>query len=434
MKFPGKRKIKHYFPVSERGRISFEFEFSENNVSYILGIDQVLVDIEAHIPDSFLADWNLQKGQSTILPESVAGELHHQLEIQDLIKGEFAGGTIGNTLHNYSILSESESVLLGTIKQDIMVGDYAFKYLRNTAPLVNLSHLTPVGGEMGRAFCLVTPDGERTFALSPGEMNQLPSSSIDSDLLSKAGLFLITAYLLRDENDPIYEATIKACKMAKEHNVPIVLTLGADGLVREKKEFFNQFIKEYVSILAMNGEEAHALTGESDPINAMGGILELADFSLLTIGKDGLLVGGFCDKEYLRETKNELRAHLNYPAFNSYEFSRSMLKKDCLDPVQIISHINPFMGGPGEQIKNTNGAGDAALSALLHDIMANTFHRQTLPSSPKHRANFLTYSSLAQISKYCNRVSYEVLKQNSPRLIRGLPDREDCLEEEYWER
>jgi len=55
-----------------------------------------------------------------------------------------------------------------------------------------------------------------------------------------------------------------------------------------------------------------------------------------------------------------------------------------------------------------------------------------VPKSPKHTARFLTYSSISQISKYANRVSFEVLSQNSPRLLRGLPEKEDGLEEAYW--
>ncbi|MFN6887772.1 inosine/guanosine kinase, partial [Proteus mirabilis] len=56
--------------------------------------------------------------------------------------------------------------------------------------------------------------------------------------------------------------------------------------------------------------------------------------------------------------------------FNRYEFSRAMRFKDCQTPEKVYSHIEPYMGGP-EKIMNTNGAGDAALSALLHDITAN---------------------------------------------------------------
>ena len=110
-----------------------------------------------------------------------------------------------------------------------------------------------------------------------------------------------------------------------------------------------------------------------------------------------------------------------------------MLKSACKQPVKVFSHIDPYMGGP-EKIRNTNGAGDGALSALLHDISANHFHKETLPKSSKHLAPFLTYSSFAQICKYSNRVSYEILAQNASRLSRGLPEREDSLEEAYWER
>ena len=61
----------------------------------------------------------------------------------------------------------------------------------------------------------------------------------------------------------------------------------------------------------------------------------------------------------------------------------------------------------------------------------------TLPptaTTVAHKFTWLTYSSLAQVCKYANRVSYQVLNQHSPRLTRGLPEREDSLEESYWDR
>ena len=57
-----------------------------------------------------------------------------------------------------------------------------------------------------------------------------------------------------------------------------------------------------------------------------------------------------------------------------------------------------------------------------------------VPNSSEHKFTWLTYSSLAQVCKYANRVSYQVLNQHSPRLTRGLPEREDSLEESYWDR
>jgi inosine kinase len=110
-----------------------------------------------------------------------------------------------------------------------------------------------------------------------------------------------------------------------------------------------------------------------------------------------------------------------------------MKREKCEKPIKIYTHISPFKGGPAT-IKNTNGAGDAALSALLHDISANCYHRDVVPNSPKHDSIYLTYSSISQISKYANRVSFEVLNQNSPRLLKGLPEREDGLEDGYWSK
>ena len=117
--------------------------------------------------------------------------------------------------------------------------------------------------------------------------------------------------------------------------------------------------------------------------------------------------------------------------FNRYEYSRPMRLVDSEQPIKMYSHIAPYLGGPME-IKNTNGAGDGALSAVLHDMLANTYHKDIVPNSDKHSTNFLAYSSLSQLCKYANRVSYEVLAQHSPRLLKGLPEREDSLDESYW--
>ncbi len=137
------------------------------------------------------------------------------------------------------------------------------------------------------------------------------------------------------------------------------------------------------------------------------------------------------DGEHARETQDQIHSK-SIAEYNRFEYSRAMARRDCRRPMKVYSHINPYLGGPSV-IHNTNGAGDAALAALLHDVAANVHHHQVAPTSPKHEACFLTYSSIHQICKYANRVSYEVLRRNSPRLVQGLPEHEDSLEEAYWE-
>lgn len=435
MKFPGRRNTKHYFPVNEKDRAVLhfgEFDIASSNV-YIVGLDQLLVDIEIEVEDSFLEKHNFAKGQSFIIDDQLADSIYEEYKTKGRITGEYPGGAIGNTLHNYSVLSDVSSYALGAIKKQIEVGDYAFKYLAKTSGLVDMSHLQPSEKPMGRALCFITPDLERTFAISKGCMNDLSADYIPENIVSNSSALLVSAYTLRNEEDPVYAATIKACEIAKNNNVPVVMSLGTSDLVEAKREFLNSFIKDYVTAVAMNQQESYALVGIDDPLKAVETILDLCDLCLLTVGKKGLYLGAFTDDCVKRKSKEPLvtKSIVNY---NEFEYSRAMRKSDCTEPLKIYSHISPFKGGPST-IKNTNGAGDAALSALLHDISANCYHREVIPNSPKHSSTYLTYSSISQISKYANRASFEVLNQNSPRLLKGLPIKEDGLDEEgYWSK
>jgi inosine kinase len=430
MKFPGRRKTKHYFPVTERARESFNEELSRRGNVYVVGIDQLLVDIEIPVTDEFLLEHKFSKGQSLVIDDNLAETIYSYFKERGQIRGEYPGGAVGNTLHNFSVLSECPSVALGAINKVIQVGDYAFKYICNTSSKVNLTYLQPSDKPMGRALTFVTPDAERTFAISKGCMNSFRDESVPTDVIEKASALLLSAYVFRDPSAPIYGATLRAAAIAKSAGVPVVLSLGSSGLVTDQKELLLPFIKEYANVLAMNRSEALALNGIDDPLLSAEALLEWVDMVLLTVGAKGLYLAGWCDREKLRPTKDPLHSK-SIPEYNMWEYSRGMRRSRCEDPVKIYTHINPFMGGP-LVIKNTNGAGDAALAAILHDMSANLYHRQMVPNSPKHDASYLTYSSLGQISKYANRVSFEVLSQNSPRLARGLPEREDSLEEAYW--
>ncbi|WP_173636134.1 inosine/guanosine kinase [Paramixta manurensis] len=434
MKFPGKRKSKHYFPVSARDPLLQQAQpENESGTSWIVGIDQTLVDIEAKVDDAFVARYGLSVGHSLVIEEPVAEALYGELQRENLITHQFAGGTIGNTMHNYSVLADDRSVLLGVMCNNVQIGGYAYRYLCNTSSRTDLNYLQGVDGAIGRCFTLIGENGERTFAISPGMMNQLRAESIPEEVIAGASALVLTSYLVRCQpGEPMPQATMKAIEYAKKHRVPVVLTLGTKYVIANDPQFWRDFLREHVSIVAMNEDEAFELTGLSDPLQAANMALDWVDLVLCTAGPNGLFMAGFTEEEGKRKTNHPLLPGA-IPEFNQYEFSRAMRYDDCQQPLRIFSHIAPYMGGP-EKIMNTNGAGDGALAALLHDITANNYHRANVPNSSKHARCYLTYSSLAQVCKYANRVSYQVLNQHSPRLTRGLPEREDSLEESYWER
>ena len=434
MKFPGKRKSKHYFPVNARDPLLQPAQ-TENEVStsYIVGIDQTLVDIEAKVDEGFIARYGLRQGHSLVIEDDIAENLYQELTANGLITHEFAGGTIGNTLHNYSVLADDRSILLGTMCSNIKIGSYAYRYLCNTSSRTDLNYLQAVDGAIGRCFTLISDNGERTFAISPGQMNQLRPESIPEDVIAGASALVLTAYLVRCKPDePMPAATMQAISYAKKHDVPVVMTLGTKYVIADNPQWWRDFLSEHVSILAMNEDEAYELTGLNDPLMASDMALNWVDLVLCTAGPNGLYMAGYTEEANKRQTQHPLLPGA-IAEFNLYEFSRAMRQEHCDHPLRIYSHIAPYMGGP-EKIMNTNGAGDGALSAVLHDIAANGYHRNNVPNSSKHVRSYLSYSSLAQVCKYANRVSYQVLNQHSPRLTRGLPEREDSLEESYWER
>lgn len=434
MKFPGQRKSKHYFPVDARDPlVSQAQESKQMSQTHIIGIDQTLVDIEAKVSDEFIEKYQLSKGHSLVIDDDKAEALYNELKEYDLITNEFAGGTIGNTLHNYSVLADDTSTLLGVMSSNIKIGSYGYRYVCKTSSRMNLDYLQAVDGAIGRCFALISDNGERTFAINEGKMNQLLPESIPEEIFTDASALVLTAYLVRCKpGDPMPEATMKAIEYAKKYHVPVVLTLGTKHVILDDPDYWRDFIKQNISVLAMNEEEAEALTGEHDPLLASDKALDWVDMVLCTAGPVGLYMAGYTENEAKRKTSLPLLPG-SIAEFNQYEFSRPTIRSLCNDPIKVYSHIAPYMGGP-EKIKNTNGAGDAALSAVLHDMAANKYHKENIPNSSKHEFPFLTYSSFAQVCKYANRASYEVLAQHSPRLSRGLPEKEDSLEEAYWER
>ena len=433
MRFPGRRKHKHYFPVHQRDPLLQYAGVDEPRAQiHVVGIDQTLVDVDARVGEELLDRYRLPKAASTVIDSDRAVALYDELLSKKLVVSEFAGGTVGNTLHNYSLLADDASILLGVMSDVIRVGTSGYRYLSNTSSRVNLDHLQPVDGPIGRCFALVTPDGERTFAISAGKMNDLRPESIPASVFDGAACLVISAYLLRAaEGDPMPAATRRAVSLAKERGVPVVLTLGTRFVIAERPEFWREFIAENVNVVAMNEEEGEALTGAADPLLACDRALDWADLVLCTAGPTGLYLAGYADDSVKRQTRYPLLPGA-IPEFNRYEFSRPISRRRCEKPVKVYAHIAPYHGGPA-RITSTNGAGDAALAALLHDMSANAYHRARVPSSAKHARDFLTYSSMSQVCRYANRVSYEVLAHSSPRLTRGLPEREEGLDEEaYW--
>lgn len=92
MRFPGRRKHKHYFPVHERDPLLHHagLDVPEAKV-HVVGIDQTLVDVDARVPDELLGRYELTKGSSMLIDDERAVALYDELFKGGRISAEFAG-------------------------------------------------------------------------------------------------------------------------------------------------------------------------------------------------------------------------------------------------------------------------------------------------------------------------------------------------------
>lgn len=60
-------------------------------------------------------------------------------------------------MHNYSVLADDRSVLLGVMSKNMQVGDYAYRFVSNTSSRVDLNYLQPVDGPIGPCCRITRP-------------------------------------------------------------------------------------------------------------------------------------------------------------------------------------------------------------------------------------------------------------------------------------
>ncbi len=416
MHFPGQRIARHYFPVTGKVDRTEPRQLALPTRWHLVGLDQVLVDMEVMTPESFAVELGIVPGESIQLAEAAYQELSSEIAARGFACRFAPGGTVANTLNNYTHLAAEPAVLLGTIPDLLRPGDPAFHYVAQTARAVDLSFCQPREGSIGTAITLIFPDGERSFAVAAGVSNDYPAKEVPRQVVRSAAAVLTTLYTLADPSWPIAQATLRLFELANDAGVPVAFGLGTAGLVRRLRPQVERWLRDHVTIAAMNDREAEALTGQSDALLNCEAILEWVDLVIVTQGPQGMTIGGYVDRAYRRQTRQPVFSKV-IAEYNRWEYSRLMRRADCEHPEKTFTHIHPYHGGP-ERLINCNGAGDAALAAVLHDVAANRYHRTTVPESDKHTEGgpFLTYSSLSRNAQYGNRVAYEVLRGSSPRL------------------
>ncbi len=243
-----------------------------------LGLGNALVDIMITIPDDgLLEQFKLPKGSMQHVARSLVDAILAQTEQDNQVIT--SGGSAANAIHGLARLG-NKTAFVGKVGYDdlgnFFIGDMLAqgiepKFFRTETAT-------------GTAAALITPDGERTFAVFLGAAVELSENDITPGLFKGFDILHIEGYLV--QNHQLIETAVK---MAKKHGLMVSLDLASFNVVEENLEFIKRIVKEYVDIVFANEQEAAAFTGHS-ALEALAIFANHCNIAIVKTGEKGSLV------------------------------------------------------------------------------------------------------------------------------------------------
>jgi len=241
----------------------------------VLGMGNALVDIIIRLPDDdLLEELGLPKASMQLI----------DIQGLNLIKSRLAGfktelssgGSAANTAHGLAALGVNTG-FIGSVGED-EYGNFfkADMEEKGIKPRFNYGSLPT-----GRAMALVSPDSERTFGTFLGAAAELSPWHIVPGLFTDYDLLHIEGYLV--QNHLLIE---KAVTMARASGMEVSLDLASYNVVEENRNFLRKILKENVTIVFANEDEARAMTGR-EPYEAVKVLQEMCGKAVVKVGKKG---------------------------------------------------------------------------------------------------------------------------------------------------
>ncbi len=245
----------------------------------VIGIGNALTDMLVNLKsDTVLGKYKLAKGSMTLV------DSEHQNEIAKSVAGQpyslSLGGSAGNTIRAMAQLGCSVG-FIGKVGVD-ETGNFFEQALVNLGVEPIIFRGTD---RSGRCVSLVSQDGERTMATSLGAAIEMTHGEIMPTVFDSYDCLYVEGYLVQDH--ALIENVIK---MAKSLGLKIAIDLASFNVVEENLDFLRSLVKEYVDIIFANEDEAHAFSGEKEPLNALQYISEMCELSIVKIGTKGALI------------------------------------------------------------------------------------------------------------------------------------------------
>lgn len=242
----------------------------------VLGIGNALVDLLVKIDnDDILEKLELPKGSMTLIDKAGLSTIKN--EVKNYATKKVTGGSVANTVNGLAALGISTGFIgkVGTGDSGVF---FENEMEQNGIDTVLLKSETPTG----RAFALVSVDGERTFGTYLGAAVELGPDDLKEEFYDDADIFYAEGYLV--QNHDLIE---QAMKMAKEAGLLVAIDMASYNVVEANKDFMIHLMKEYVDIVFANQDEAMAFCDTKNSREALDYLASFTSIAVVKVGANG---------------------------------------------------------------------------------------------------------------------------------------------------
>ena len=235
----------------------------------LLGISNAIVDVLAHVDQSFLDTIGAPLGSMTLIDEDQA----HDIYLKMGPATEMSGGSVANTVAGFANLGGS-SAYIGKVRDD-QLGDIFNHDMESLGVDIRLEPATD-GAPTARSHVLISEGGQRTMQTYLGACLGLSLADITGATVGSPKALLLEGYVWDIEEGPALAK--KAADIARQNGTAVSLSLSDSYCVERHRDSFTDFVQNDADIVVADEDEIHALLG-TDSIEAA--VAKLATFDVL---------------------------------------------------------------------------------------------------------------------------------------------------------
>lgn len=250
---------------------------SKNTPPFVIGVGSALMDILLFESEEFISAHSLIKGGMQFVNATRADEL---VADSGNAVSMVPGGSACNTTIGLGRLC-GKAFFIGTRGEDELGQTLESAIASNNV----IPRLQKVPTQTGRVLSIITPDAERTMLTFLGASSESSPAMFSPDIFRGADMVHVEGYLLF--NEQLIRAVLKAAKAA---DVPVSLDLASFTVVDANPALVKELVREYVTVLLANEDEARSYTGTSDEAEALKILAQDAACAVLKVGKRGSYV------------------------------------------------------------------------------------------------------------------------------------------------